>query len=86
MLRYVDLLAAHKLNVPHLHLTDDQGWRVEIQRHTRLTGTPHAANAIGTQANLWTEVAEDRGRAGLPGAPPARRVRRSGLVGPVGPG
>ncbi|MCH6160555.1 beta-N-acetylhexosaminidase [Streptomyces marispadix] len=38
VLRTVDLLAAHKLNVLHLHLTDDQGWRVEIRRHPRLTG------------------------------------------------
>ncbi|MFG2000680.1 beta-N-acetylhexosaminidase [Spirillospora sp. NPDC048911] len=37
VLRYVDLLAAHKLNVLHLHLTDDQGWRVEIERYPRLT-------------------------------------------------
>ncbi|MQY14134.1 Beta-hexosaminidase [Streptomyces sp. RB5] len=37
VLRYVDLLAAHKLNVLHLHLTDDQGWRVEIKSHPRLT-------------------------------------------------
>ncbi|WP_406861199.1 beta-N-acetylhexosaminidase [Streptomyces sp. HUAS MG47] len=37
VLRYVDLLAAHKLNVLHLHLTDDQGWRLEIERYPRLT-------------------------------------------------
>ncbi|MGW6916012.1 beta-N-acetylhexosaminidase [Kitasatospora sp. NPDC054939] len=37
VLRFVDLLAAHKLNVLHLHLTDDQGWRVEIKRYPRLT-------------------------------------------------
>ncbi|MFG2113117.1 beta-N-acetylhexosaminidase [Streptomyces sp. NPDC048718] len=37
VLRQVDLMAAHKLNVLHLHLTDDQGWRVEIRRHPRLT-------------------------------------------------
>ncbi|PGH50144.1 beta-N-acetylhexosaminidase [Streptomyces sp. Ru87] len=37
VLRYVDLIAAHKLNVLHLHLTDDQGWRIEIERHPRLT-------------------------------------------------
>ncbi len=35
VLRYVDLLAAHKLNVLHLHLTDDQGWRIEIRRYPR---------------------------------------------------
>ncbi|MFE2044881.1 beta-N-acetylhexosaminidase [Streptomyces sp. NPDC059477] len=37
VLRYLDLLAAHKLNVFHFHLTDDQGWRVEIKRYPRLT-------------------------------------------------
>ncbi|MEO3749177.1 beta-N-acetylhexosaminidase [Streptomyces sp. B6B3] len=35
--RYVDLLALHKLNTLHLHLTDDQGWRFEVQRYPRLT-------------------------------------------------
>ncbi|MGD3111061.1 beta-N-acetylhexosaminidase [Streptomyces sp. YGL11-2] len=39
VLRYVDLLAAHKLNVLHLHLTDDQGWRIEIRRYPKLTET-----------------------------------------------
>ncbi|MCG5213159.1 beta-N-acetylhexosaminidase [Streptosporangium sp. KLBMP 9127] len=37
LLRYVDLLAAHKLNVLHLHLTDDPGWRLEIKRYPKLT-------------------------------------------------
>lgn len=35
--RYIDLLAYHKLNVLHLHLTDDQGWRVQIRRYPKLT-------------------------------------------------
>ncbi len=35
--RYVDLLAMHKMNVLHLHLTDEQGWRVEIKKHPELT-------------------------------------------------
>lgn len=35
--RYVDLLAMHKLNTLHLHLTDDQGWRFEVQAYPRLT-------------------------------------------------
>jgi hexosaminidase len=34
--RFVDLLAAHKFNVFHLHLTDDQGWRFESHRYPRL--------------------------------------------------
>lgn len=37
VLRFLDLMTAHKLNVLHLHLTDDQGWRVEIRRYPRLT-------------------------------------------------
>lgn len=35
--RLIELAAAHKLNVLHLHLTDDQGWRFESRRHPRLT-------------------------------------------------
>ncbi|MFI1188312.1 beta-N-acetylhexosaminidase [Streptomyces californicus] len=37
LMRYLDLMALHKLNVLHLHLTDDQGWRLEIKRHPQLT-------------------------------------------------
>jgi len=37
VLRFTDLLAAHKLNVLNLHLTDDQGWRIEVPRFGRLT-------------------------------------------------
>ncbi|MGI5229098.1 beta-N-acetylhexosaminidase [Actinoallomurus sp. CA-142502] len=37
LLRFIDLMAVHKLNVLHLHLTDDQGWRLEIRRYPRLT-------------------------------------------------
>ncbi|BAJ28687.1 MULTISPECIES: beta-N-acetylhexosaminidase [Kitasatospora] len=37
VLRFVDQLAAHKLNVLHFHLTDDQGWRFEVKRYPRLT-------------------------------------------------
>ena len=33
----LDAMAAHKLNVLHWHLTDDQGWRVEIRKYPRLT-------------------------------------------------
>ncbi|MGP9538501.1 beta-N-acetylhexosaminidase [Brachybacterium sp. AOP43-C2-M15] len=33
----IDAMALHRLNVLHLHLTDDQGWRVEIKGYPRLT-------------------------------------------------
>ena len=38
VLKHIDLLALHKLNVFHWHLTDDQGWRIEIKRYPNLTG------------------------------------------------
>jgi hexosaminidase len=37
VLRLIDLAALHKLNVLHLHLTDDQGWRFPVERYPRLT-------------------------------------------------
>lgn len=35
--RYIDLLAFHKMNVLHWHLTEDQGWRIEIDAFPKLT-------------------------------------------------
>ncbi|BBC33587.1 Beta-N-acetylhexosaminidase [Streptomyces graminofaciens] len=58
ILRHLDLMAAHKLNVFHFHLTDDQGWRVEIERHPRLTevGSWRARTKFGHRASpLWEE-------------------------------
>ncbi|HRH34605.1 MAG TPA: family 20 glycosylhydrolase [Catalimonadaceae bacterium] len=34
---YLDILALHKMNVFHWHLTDDQGWRLEIKAYPKLT-------------------------------------------------
>lgn len=35
--RHIDVMAAYKLNIMHWHLTDDQGWRIEIKRYPELT-------------------------------------------------
>ena len=35
--KYIDIMAIHKLNVLHWHLTDDQGWRIEIKKYPGLT-------------------------------------------------
>ena len=35
--KYIDLLALHKMNVLHWHLTEDQGWRIEIKKYPELT-------------------------------------------------
>ncbi|MGP3923681.1 beta-N-acetylhexosaminidase [Streptomyces sp. 8N616] len=58
VLRYIDLIAAHKLNVLHLHLTDDQGWRIGIERYPRLTevGAWRERTKYGHRASpLWDE-------------------------------
>lgn len=59
VLRYLDLLAAHKLNVFHFHLTDDQGWRIEIKRFPGLTETAswRTRTKYGHRASeLWDET------------------------------
>jgi len=35
--KYIDLLALHKFNTFHWHLTEDQGWRIEIKKYPKLT-------------------------------------------------
>ncbi|SFO28980.1 beta-N-acetylhexosaminidase [Sphingomonas sp. OK281] len=72
----VDQLAAQKMNVLHLHLTDDQGWRMEIKRYPDLTRIgawrtpPSSGGAPGpkvggfyTQAELKALVAYAKDRA-----------------------
>lgn len=35
--RYIDMIALHKMNTFHWHLTEDQGWRIEIKKYPKLT-------------------------------------------------
>ena len=35
--KFIDIMAVHKLNTLHWHLTDDQGWRIEIKKYPKLT-------------------------------------------------
>jgi hexosaminidase len=52
--RFIDQLALAKLNTVHWHLTDDQGWRIEIKKYPRLTEVGawrKPAGAAGTDAN-----------------------------------
>lgn len=46
---FIDILAMHKLNRFHFHLTDDQGWRIEIHRYPELTriGSNRAETVLG---------------------------------------
>lgn len=47
--KYIDLLALHKMNRFHWHLTEDQGWRIEIRQYPKLTavGSCRAQTLVG---------------------------------------
>ena len=59
--KYIDLLALHKLNTFHWHLTEDQGWRLEIRKYPRLTevGAWRAATIVGRMVRDTTRAAYD---------------------------
>jgi hexosaminidase len=50
--KYIDYLALYKMNTFHWHLTDDQGWRIEIKRYPKLTeiGSKRKETVIGKPA------------------------------------
>ena len=53
--QYIDLIALHNMNVLHWHLTDDQGWRVEIKKYPRLTeiGSQRSETVIGRNSQVY---------------------------------
>lgn len=53
--RVVDLLAAYKMNRLHLHLSDDQGWRLEIERHPELTAVGGRTAVGGGRGGHYTQ-------------------------------
>lgn len=74
--RYIDRLALHKQNVFHWHLTDDQGWRLQIERYpgltdvgawrTRIDGTHHGGSYTQADARQVVAYAADRGITVVP--------------------
>jgi len=52
--RYIDLIAMHKMNVFHWHLTDDNGWRIEIKKYPKLTEV--SAWRVDREDVHWREV------------------------------
>ncbi|MET9921651.1 beta-N-acetylhexosaminidase [Streptomyces sp. NPDC006435] len=64
VLRFIELMAMHRLNTLHLHLTDDQGWRVEILSRPRLTGTGgwRRTSQLGSTID---DLTEDRPHGGF---------------------
>lgn len=58
----IDLVAFHKMNYIQLHLTDDQGWRVEVQKYPNLNETGSWRN--GTMIGQWPGTGNDSVRHG----------------------
>lgn len=52
---FIDLLALHNLNTLHWHLTDDQGWRIEIKKYPELTviGSKRKETVIGRNSGKY---------------------------------
>lgn len=52
--KFIDLLALHNMNVFHWHITDDQGWRLEIKSWPKLTevGSQRSGTILGTNSDL----------------------------------
>lgn len=53
--RYIDLIALYKMNVLHLHLSDDQGWRIEIKSWPRLTEYGGSTQVGGGKGGFYTQ-------------------------------
>ena len=60
--KYIDYLAYHKFNRFHWHLTEDQGWRIEIKRYPRLTSVGAWRN--GTIIGHYPGTGNDSSRYG----------------------
>nr|WP_321520793.1 family 20 glycosylhydrolase [uncultured Macellibacteroides sp.] len=52
---YIDMLALHNVNRLHFHLTDDQGWRIEIKKYPKLTeiGSKRKETVIGRNSGVY---------------------------------
>jgi hexosaminidase len=52
--KFIDLLALHNMNRFHWHLTDDQGWRIEIKKWPKLlsVGSQRSGTIIGTNSDI----------------------------------
>lgn len=53
--RYIDLISAYKINRLHLHLSDDQGWRIEIKSWPELTKLGASTEVGGGEGGFYTQ-------------------------------
>lgn len=53
--RFIDFMATYKMNALHLHLSDDQGWRIEIKSWPRLTEIGGSTQVGGGEGGFFTQ-------------------------------
>ena len=61
--KYIDYLALHKMNYFHWHLTEDQGWRIEIKKYPKLTeiGSKRNGTIVGRYPGKGSDNTPDAG-------------------------
>ncbi len=65
--KYIDLLALHKMNVFHWHLTEDQGWRIEIKKYPKLTqiGSKRKESLVGHYSENYPQKFDGKEHGGF---------------------
>lgn len=67
VLKFIDMMAMYKMNNFHFHLTDDQGWRIEIKKYPKLTevGSYRKQTQIGHSDYYWPRRYDGIGKRGF---------------------
>ena len=74
--KYIDAMAIHKLNSFHWHLTDDQGWRIEIKKYPRLVdiGSKRAETLVGYYYSQYPQQFDNKPHKGYYTQEEAREI------------
>ncbi|MVM34487.1 family 20 glycosylhydrolase [Spirosoma sp. HMF4905] len=65
--KFIDLMAMHKQNTFHWHLTEDQGWRIEIKKYPKLTqiGSKRAESIVGQYSQNYPQQFDGKPSGGF---------------------
>ena len=74
--KYIDAMAIHKLNYFHWHLTEDQGWRIQIKKYPRLTeiGSKRDETLVGYYYNRCPQEFDGKPHSGFYTQDEAREI------------
>jgi hexosaminidase len=76
LMRFIDIMALHKFNSLQIHLTDDQGWRLEIRKYPELTKTGAWMDFTTMRRGEGVEISGDRRPGGFYSQDDIRQVVR----------